>query len=202
MDKEKICKIINSMLSQYIENKLPPEQYQFVHKHLDKCPACKKRYENLKELIKKIKYEYAIDLKKNASANFEEKEYSIFKSNLNAYLDNELGYENSIKFKKYIMKSPSARKEVQDIYQMQKMMRESFIRSKFQLCPDFTKSVLSNLDNNFKNIKISLTIKIIMLVLLVSISVSGAFMLYKLAKQIFKLTEPQPVITAYLKNVI
>ena len=45
MDKEKICKIVNSMLSQYIENKLPPEQYRFVHRHLDKCPNCKKRYE-------------------------------------------------------------------------------------------------------------------------------------------------------------
>lgn len=202
MDKDKICKIVNSMLSHYIENKLPPEQYQFVKKHLDECSSCKKRCQNLKNLIKKMKQEYAIDLKKNASANFEEREYNNFKNNLNAYLDNELGYENSIKFKKYIMKSPSARKEVQDVYQMQKLIRESFARTKFQSCPNFTKNILMNLDKNFHKMQLSLTIKLIMLILLISISISGAVMLYKLAKEIFYQPEIQPIITTFLNNLV
>ena len=58
-----------------------------------------------------------LELKKAESEKiFSIREYEAFHQNISPYIDDELCYEDSIKFRKYLLKSKSARNELASAY--------------------------------------------------------------------------------------
>jgi hypothetical protein len=119
-----------SLLSSYIDNKLDIEERQLVEKHLLKCNLCYKKYLEMKNIMNNLHYEYAklqceFD-KIEADKTFNIREYEFFYNNISPYIDDELSYDDSIKFRKYLLKSKQARTELSSAYGLKNNIHNSF----------------------------------------------------------------------------
>lgn len=142
------CNQVSALLSFYIEDRLNNQLKKFVEQHLETCPTCKSEYEALKRMITSLK-----ELSQNISNISPEKQqlqyvdtYTDFKANLSAYVDNELSDEDNIKIKKYTISNLEARGELEEIYELKKLLRASFDKNKDEMKYDFTKSIMSKMD--------------------------------------------------------
>ncbi len=124
-----ICKKVTSMMSLYIDDKLNDEHKAFVEEHFKNCPQCYQRYKEMKNIIENLKlsYEKIINKVENIEtiSLFNIREYEKFYNNISAYVDNELSYEEGIEFRKYLLKSKSARGDLKNIYTLQSNVKES-----------------------------------------------------------------------------
>lgn len=149
MNNEAVCKRVSSMLSLYIDNKVTPHERMFIDEHLSGCPACKKKYLYLKSLIKSLKdsYQQIIELsaKKQKQESFSIREHEKFMENLSPYVDNELEAQECYEFRKYLMKSKNAQKELKNTYIMQKEIRNAYTKTKDKASMLITKNVMRNL---------------------------------------------------------
>lgn len=134
MFNKSVCRKVSSMLSLYIDNKLSVHDYAFIDEHLSQCDECYKKYLYLKSLIKSLKdsYKQVVELaqKKQKQATFSIREHEKFLDNLSPYVDNELDAQECFEFRKYLMKSKIAQRELKNTYILQKEMRMSFDRAK------------------------------------------------------------------------
>ena len=98
-----VCRKITSMLSLFIEHKLSESDSLFVENHLYKCPTCYKKYIEMKEIINNLHFEYEKLLsefdKIEAEKTFNIREYELFYNNISPYIDDELCYDDSVKFR-------------------------------------------------------------------------------------------------------
>lgn len=144
-----ICKKVSSMLSLYIDNKVTYQERSFIEEHLSNCKECYKKYLYLKSLIKNLKDSYKqvleIAKKKQKKEHFSIREYEKFQENLSPYIDNELDAQSCFEFRKYLIKSKVAQKELKNIYIIQKEMRNSYERSKRKMNFDASKYVISKI---------------------------------------------------------
>ncbi len=145
MNDNMICSKVNSMLALFIDGKLTTMQEEFVKDHLATCNGCRTKYDYLKKLVDTLKSSYQENKEqiKTASGGLKIKEYEYYKQNLSAYFDNELPFEDSVRFKKYIMKIPLARQELQRVYDLQQMLKNNWIYNQKKLNQDFSKSVIN-----------------------------------------------------------
>ena len=87
--------------------------------------------------------------------------YGSFRNNLSAYVDNELPAEESIKIKKITINNKQARKELEDTYNIRKLMGESFRKTKTDIKHDFSKNVMRQLDlNDDENLSFNPVLKV------------------------------------------
>lgn len=156
-NKEKnkaICKKVSSMLSLYIDNKLDYHEYSFVQEHLTNCNECYKKYLYLKSLIKNLKdsYKQILELaaKKQKQKTFSIREHEKFMRQISPYVDNELDAQECFEFRKYLMKSKSAQKELKKTYILQKELRLTFNKTKKEFSPSVSRNVINNLRNKHK----------------------------------------------------
>lgn len=151
MFNKSVCRKVSSMLSLYIDNKLSVQDYAFIDEHLSQCDECYKKYLYLKSLIKSLKdsYKQVVELaqKKQKQATFSIREHEKFLDNLSPYVDNELEAKECFEFRKYLMKSKIAQRELKNTYILQKEMRMSFDRAKKKTSPDICKNVIAKLQN-------------------------------------------------------
>ncbi len=144
-----VCKKVESMLSAYIENKLPWNEVNFVKMHLKKCPACYEKYITMKNVLNNLRFEYEKLLnefeKIEADRIFNIREYESFYSNISPYLDDELNYDESIKFRKYLLKSKSARSELAVAYNLRNNIRDSFEWYKNNTHFNYAKNIVKKL---------------------------------------------------------
>ena len=141
------CAQMDVLISFYIEGDLSKALKNKVEEHLKKCPACRAKFDIIESMLK--------DLKKSVNQQNEEMfsrsstgQYKIFKNNLSAYIDNELPAEENIKIKKYTINNKRARKDLEDTYNIRKLMNDSFNRTKEEVRQDFSKNVLRQLNMN------------------------------------------------------
>lgn len=151
-----ICKQIESMLCLYIENKLTFDERVFVKTHLKDCENCYKKYLEMKKIFKNLHFEYSklMNELKNAEAEkvFNIREYENFYQNISPYIDDELCYEDSIKFRKYLLKSKSARRELANAYGLKNNIKNSIDEFKDKLNINFSKKVINELQGKNFNI--------------------------------------------------
>lgn len=151
MFNKSVCRKVSSMLSLYIDNKLSVQDYAFIDEHLSQCDECYKKYLYLKSLIKSLKdsYKQVVELaqKKQKQATFSIREHEKFLDNLSPYVDNELDAQECFEFRKYLMKSKIAQRELKNTYILQKEMRMSFDRAKKKTSPDICKNVIAKLQD-------------------------------------------------------
>lgn len=137
------------MLSLYIENKLDDEDRFFVENHFLNCINCYQKYLEMKKIMNNLHLEYQKLLdefdKLESNQNFSIREYETFYNNISPYVDDELNYEESIKFRKYILKSKPARVELANAYKLKNNIKRSVAKLKDNANINFSKKILKKL---------------------------------------------------------
>ena len=117
------------MLSAYIENKLTDDERLFVEKHFAVCANCRKKFYEMSEIIGNLHFEYEKMLKEfnkiEENKKFSIREYETFYNNISPYVDDELCYEDSLRFRKYLLKSKPARDELSNVYGLRNNIKKS-----------------------------------------------------------------------------
>jgi len=146
------CSQVGALLSFYIDDKLNNQLKQFVNAHLEVCPTCRARLDSLKNMINGLRdvHEKIKEIKPDNASEIEDsspsEQYDALKTNLSAYIDNELSDSDNIKVKKYIISNPKARKDLENLYSLKKMMINSFDKSKNEMKDDYSKFILKRID--------------------------------------------------------
>ena len=150
-----ICKKVTSLLSSYIENKLDSADKLFVENHFLVCESCYKKYLEMKEVMSNLHLEYAkmMDEFEKIESNkmFNIREYETFYKNISPYIDDELCYNDSIKFRRYLLKSKSARAELAGAYNLKNNIKHSVASFKDNINMNFSKKIIKKLQNENKD---------------------------------------------------
>ena len=146
------CTQVGALLSFYIDNKLSDELKAFVDVHLSICPTCRLKLETLKTMLKNLREAQnelsciKIEADKSAQDFQQGSQYKAFKVNLSAYIDNELDDSENIRVKKYIISNPNARQEIESMYNLKKLLHNSFERTKNECRDDYSKLIFRRID--------------------------------------------------------
>lgn len=142
------CTQVSALLSFYIDDKLSSQLKQFVEAHLEICPTCRAKLEALRSMVKSLKevHEKLAAIKSEPKEDSTTPQYDAFKINLSAYVDNELDDEENIKVKKYVISNAKARQDLENLYNLKKVLRNSFERAKNEVKEDYSKYVLKRID--------------------------------------------------------
>ncbi len=204
MPEDLLCKKVSALLSQYIDNKVTGQEKEFIEEHLAMCPDCYKKFIYLKNLINSLKDSYKkvmnIALQKQKKATFSIREHENFRTNISPYLDDELAAGESFKFRKYLIKSKMAQRELRQAYSLQKKLHNSFEATKRQLKIDFSRLILSELKESRKFLYKQKAVKIAILTGLVifggiEFKQYAAPFLHKIENKLHKKNDIQYVLT-------
>ncbi len=177
-----ICKKVTSMLSLYIDDKLNDEHKSFVEEHFKVCPQCFQKYKEIKSIIENLRLSYDKVLKQAEKVEtislFNIREYEKFYMNISSYIDEELSDEESINFRKYLLKSKSARNELKNAYNLRTNIQESIETLKNETKVDLAKKITGTLKENKRNesLGIKLYLKVAILTGLLIFSTSGIYL--------------------------
>lgn len=141
------CTQVSALLSFYIDDKLSSQLKQFVEAHLENCPACRAKLEALRSMVNSLKEVH----EKLASTKHEQESstiprYKDYEVNLSAYVDNELPDDENIKVKKYVISNTKARQDLEKMYNLRKVLHNSFDRAKNDIKDDYSKFILKRID--------------------------------------------------------
>lgn len=139
------CAQMDVLISFYIEGDLSKTLREKVEEHLRECSACRSKYDIIKTMIKEL-HESVENKSEEVSLSGASNQYRIFKSNLSAYVDNELSQDENIKIKKFTINNKNARKELEDTFNIRKLMNDSFQKTKLDAKQDFSKNILKQLN--------------------------------------------------------
>lgn len=143
MNKDLTCHQVSALINFYIEGKLNPRLREYIDLHIAKCPACKKKIEELKKILAKYNY--------SAQNNSQPKETSSLtaeaRNKLSAYIDNELNSNENIKIKKMAISNPTARKELETMYKFKKIIHTAYEKTKNDSKFDYSKNVISKIQD-------------------------------------------------------
>jgi hypothetical protein len=141
------------MLSQYIDNRVTAHEREYIEEHLSTCPDCQKKFIYLTNLIGSLQDSYKkvmeMTAKKRGNTIFSIREHEKFLENLSPYIDNELEAFKSFEFRKYLMRSKIAQKELKKVYYLQKQLYSSYENVKQSLDTDFSKIITSGMKKNY-----------------------------------------------------
>lgn len=147
------CSQMDVLISFYIEGDLSSALKTQVEDHLKDCSSCRTKFEIIKTMISDLKNNLEINenfSKFKTSTNHtllkDSKQYNFFKENLSSYLDNELSSEDNIKIKKFTINNLQARKDLEDSYNIRKLMNESFKKAQQDSKQDYSKNILKQLE--------------------------------------------------------
>lgn len=142
MNKELTCNQVSALISFYIKGKLNPKLKEYVDLHLAKCPVCRKKINDLNNILTKYKAKTANEPSKQE--NEEILSYD-FKNKLSAYVDNELNSRENIMMKKMTISNPGARRELEAMYKFQKVLGNAYNKTKNDFKYDYSKEILHRL---------------------------------------------------------
>lgn len=135
------CEQVTALLTFYAEDKLSAKLSGYVKAHLENCPECQAKYMQLQNILKRFN-----EIQNEEIENpYITKQYEDFKSNLSAYVDNELDDLENIKIKKIAISNPLARQDLEDIYTYKKLLHASFEKTKNELKTDYSKGIICQL---------------------------------------------------------
>ncbi len=150
MHNQLTCEQVSALLSFYVEDKLSKKLSEYVKQHLECCPICMEKYIKMQNMINRF-----MDIQNQEIDNpYATKQYEDFKSNLSAYVDNELDDFENIKIKKIAISNPLARQDLENIYTFKKLLHSSFEKTKNDLKTDYSKNIISQLQHEDSKEKI------------------------------------------------
>lgn len=142
------CTQVSALLSFYIDDKLSCQLKQFVEAHLATCPTCRAKLDALQNMVKSLKevHERLADVRTESYEIHDSDQYNNFKTNLSAYVDNELSNDESIKIKKYVISNAKAREDLENMYKLKKVLSNSFEKAKNDAKEDYSRYILNRID--------------------------------------------------------
>lgn len=146
------CAQMDVLLSFYIEGDLSKTLKKKVEEHLRQCSSCRAKYDIIKTMLQDLKDSLDDDDEQEKEAQASQvtsQQYRVFQSNLSAYIDNELPPNENIKIKKYTINNKQARRELEDSYNIRKLMSESFDKTKTSAKQDFSRNVMKQLGSGY-----------------------------------------------------
>ena len=164
------CSQMDVLISFYIDGDLSSSLKFQVEEHIKSCTTCRAKYDIVKSMIYEIKKN--VEVENNLSKNNSNKneleatsvQYRLFKNSLSSYIDNELSNEENIKIKKYAINNSRARQDLQDNYNIRRILNDSFKKTKSEVKQDFSKNILKKLElGDDDNLGIHPIIKLLML---------------------------------------
>lgn len=138
------CEQVTALLTFYAEEKLSLKLSSYIKEHLDNCPSCREKYIQLLNLLKRFNEIQ----NENIENPYVTKQYKDFKSNLSAYIDNELDDIENIKIKKIAISNPLARQDLENIYTFKRLLHSSFEKTKNDMKVDYSKDIICKLQQN------------------------------------------------------
>lgn len=149
-----VCKKVVSLLFLYIENKLDDEDRFYVENHFQTCNECYNKYLEMKEIINNLHFEYEKLLNEferiESNQIFNIREYENFYKNISPYIDDELCYDECIKFRKYLLKSKSARSELAGAYGLKNNIKNSANDFRNKLNINYSHKILKKIQEDNK----------------------------------------------------
>ena len=141
------CNQMDILVSFYLENELSTCLKKQFEEHLNKCESCSSKFEIIKTLFSEMKHAACNDLDAYSDNDYQTNVHeNIFTSKLSEYMDNELPGEENIKIKKYALTNKLARKELEDSYNIRRLMSDSYKRTKAEAKQDYTKNIIKRLE--------------------------------------------------------
>ncbi|MBE7702988.1 MAG: zf-HC2 domain-containing protein [Cyanobacteria bacterium SIG28] len=147
------CTQMDVLISFYIENDLSNNLKQQVEEHLRVCPACRAKYDIIKSMLTDLKEALECndegiikETSQTKNSMLTSQHYKLFQTNLSAYIDNELPNEENVKIKKFTINNNLARKELENSYNIRKLMNDSFKKTKNEARQDFSKNIIKQLE--------------------------------------------------------
>ena len=129
------CNQVLALLTFFIENRLNQKLMQSVEYHLNICQNCREKYLNLRKIFSNYQ-----DIKNKITESddtpepsYKDKQYTDFKENLSAYIDNELDDNENLRIRKIAIANTAARKDLEDVLSIRELMQDSFIKTKFHI---------------------------------------------------------------------
>lgn len=144
------CKQFEELIPFYINDELGENLKKAFVEHLHNCPNCHVRFNMLNSIVNDLKEAYdnlVFDSNEEEKIKIEAitEEDSITNTNLSAYIDNELNDDLSIQIRKNIIAKPILRKKIENLYNLRKIMTDSFNKKKNGLKSDFSKDVIKRI---------------------------------------------------------
>lgn len=147
------CTQMDVLISFYIEGDLSNALKAQVEEHMKSCATCRAKYDIIRSMLKDLKTSLDIEGESDLIGNAKSlggkatsQQYRVFKNDLSAYIDNELSNEESIKIKKFTINNKIARKDLEESYNIRKLMNDSFKRAREDARHDFSKNILRQLE--------------------------------------------------------
>lgn len=145
------CAQMDVLISFYIEGDLSSALKAQVEEHMQSCATCRAKFDIIKSMLVELKNSLELESNHDTKENLLNTEsssshYKLFKTNLSAYIDNELSSDESIKIKKFTINNTKARQDLEDSYNIRKLMNNSFKKTKSEARQDFSRSVLRQLE--------------------------------------------------------
>ena len=143
------CAQMDVLISFYLDGELSNSLKSQVEEHIKLCPNCRAKFEIIKSMLIDLKNNVGIQNKPpvvQEKEKIQSQQYRIFKSNLSAYIDNELSEDENLKIKKYAINNKDARKDLENTYNIRRLMNDSLKKSKTESKRDFSKHVLRQLE--------------------------------------------------------
>ena len=145
------CAQMDVLITFYIDGDLSNALKNQVEEHMKTCSTCRAKYDIIKSMLADLKNSFDIEDNLNTKQedfnnNSSPERFCLFKTNLSAYIDNELSNDESIKIKKFTINNTKARKELEENYNIRKLMNESYKKTKSDIRQDFTRNVLKQLE--------------------------------------------------------
>lgn len=161
------CAQMDVLISFYIDGDLSTSLKAQVEEHIKSCATCRAKFEIIKSMLKDLKQNFDInnepkETKQTYKTPSQSKQYTLFKNDLSAYIDNELSSDENVKIKKFTINNSKAREDLQDCYNIRKLMNDSFKKTKTDTRQDFSRNVLRLLElDDEKQVNLQPAIKLL-----------------------------------------
>ena len=143
------CAQMDVLISFYLDGDLGNSLKSQVEEHIKLCPTCRAKLDIIKSMLLEVNDNIINQpefTNKTTQTQVASQQYRIFKSNLSAYVDNELSEDEGLKIKKFAINNKNARKDLESTYNIRKLLNESFKKSKTETKRDFSKHVLRQME--------------------------------------------------------
>ena len=164
------CKQVEMLLSFYIDGDLNSDLRKKIKEHLNFCEACKNKHDMLLNFYDDMEKSY-----QNLSGIYPEsfkqtqEQYRFFKTNLSAYLDNELPLNETVKLKKYTINNQKAKNELEQSYRLKELLKECFDKTKSRIKQDFSEKVIAEINTSKKLNRIDFYLKTMAAIILICV---------------------------------
>ncbi len=176
------CNQFEGLITFYIDDDLSESLKQSFEEHLKHCDTCKMKFKVISSIIDDIKGAYDKILSENGYNNedFEITEpiYSqdsaehISELDLSAYIDNELPYEHNVKIRRNIIAKPKIRTKLEKMYNLRKILSDSFAEHKNIMKTDFSRNVIKSLNKEITPKEIYLHCAMFILIVVAALVIS------------------------------